>query len=182
MSRRESMWRNKRVHKWSPAFIESLSATQSANHTETLFKVLCLTYILNRSVINGSVMTWACLWMGLLWTWSVMNVVCYERNLWWTGLLWMSLLWTWSVMNGLFWTGLLWTDTIKNVWELSKKMFFKECNHQGHIVSLWKTITDTLFNWVKLSGTSFWIVEKFSNGWFHWTKCENEYIPLLVSM
>jgi len=30
---------------------------------------------------------------------SVMNVVCYERSLLWTGLLWMGLLWTWSVMN-----------------------------------------------------------------------------------
>jgi len=26
------------------AFIEQLSATQNANHTETLFKVLCFTY------------------------------------------------------------------------------------------------------------------------------------------
>ena len=48
-----------------------------------------------------------------MWTWSVMNVVCFER-----GLLWM-----WSVMNGsvmimvcyehgLLWTGLLWTWSV----------------------------------------------------------------------
>ena len=37
--------------------------------------------------MNGSVMNG-----------SVMNVVCYERSL-----LWMGLLWTWSVLSGLLW-------------------------------------------------------------------------------
>ena len=53
---------------------------------------------------------------SVLWTWSVMNTVCYERGLLWTALLWTwtfinvacyervcyerSLLWMWSVMNG----------------------------------------------------------------------------------
>jgi len=54
---------------------------------------------------------------GMLWTWSVMNVVCYERVYYEHGLLWRwSVMngqwWTWSVMNvvcyerGLLWTGL----------------------------------------------------------------------------
>ena len=57
-----------------------------------------------------------CYERGLLWTWSVMNVVCYEwvcyeRGLLWMGLLLTGLLWTWSVLNGLLWAGLFWTDT-----------------------------------------------------------------------
>jgi len=48
--------------------------------------------------------------------WSVMNGVCYER-----GLLWTGLLWTGSVLSGLFWTdtsletsGLNWTHLRHN--------------------------------------------------------------------
>ena len=47
---------------------------------------------------------------GLLWTWSVMNVVCFERGLLWIGLLWIGLLGT-----GLLWTGLLWTWSVMNM-------------------------------------------------------------------
>jgi len=41
---------------------------------------------------------------GLLWTWSVMNgsvmnVVCYERCLLWTGLLWTGLFWKGTISN-----------------------------------------------------------------------------------
>jgi len=78
-----------------------------------------------------SVMNMVCYEHGLLWTWSVINmVVCYERGLlWflWTGLLWTlsltnvvsyecgGLLWTGLLWTGLFWRGLLWMWSVMNV-------------------------------------------------------------------
>jgi len=69
--------------------------------------------------MNGSCYERVCYEHDLLWRWSVMNgpvmnVVCCERGLLWTGLLWAGLLRTWSVMNGLIWTGLFWKGTLLN--------------------------------------------------------------------
>jgi len=67
---------------------------------------------------------------GLLWTWSVINVVCNELVCYELVCYEHGLLWTWSVMNmicyelvcyerglllmGLLWTGLLWTWSVLN--------------------------------------------------------------------
>jgi len=64
--------------------------------------------VVNASVMNWSVMNILCYERGLLWTGqgSVMNVVCYER-----GMLWM-----WSDMNMVWYEhGLLWTRSVMNV-------------------------------------------------------------------
>jgi len=53
---------------------------------------------MNWSVMNMIFYEHGLLWSGLLWTWSVMNVVCFE----------------WSILSGLLWAGLFWTVTIFN--------------------------------------------------------------------
>jgi len=71
-----------------------------------------------------------CYERGLLWTWSVMNLVCYELVCNKRGLLWTRSVMNWSVMNvicyelvcyerglilmGLLWTGMLWTWSVLN--------------------------------------------------------------------
>jgi len=102
-------------------------------------------HVHNRSAHNGKPSQWVCYKCSVLWTWSVMNVVCDERGLLWTGLLRTGLFWMRSVMNvvyyerGLLWTGLLWTGLLRT-WFVSSGL-------------LWKCLfwTDTILNYQMVS-------------------------------
>jgi len=85
---------------------------------------------------NGSVMN------EVWWTWSVMNAVCYERGLLWTGLLRTSsvtnavcyelvcyeqVCYEHGLLSGLLWTGLFWTDTVLLI-SLNSFLIFGLCD------------------------------------------------------
>jgi len=90
--------------------------------------------------MNCSVMKMVYYERGLLWTWSVINVVCNELVCYEHGLFWTWSVMNWSVMNviyyglvccerglllvGLLWTGLLWT------WSVLNGLFWAVCYEQ----------------------------------------------------
>jgi len=70
--------------------------------------------VMNGSVMNGSVMNVVGYERGRLWTWSVMNVVCYERVCYewvcYERVLFWVVCYEWSVLNGSVLNGHLDTD------------------------------------------------------------------------
>ena len=92
-----------------------------------------------------------CCERGLLWTWSVTNMVCYEHSLLCTGLLWTGLLWAWSVMNMVCYErvcyecGLLWVWSVMNVvyYEL---VFYESGPWWMGLLGLWSVLNASFMN------------------------------------
>jgi len=133
---------------------------------------------MNRSVMNG----------------SVMNVVCYERSLLWTGLLW-----TWSVLSGRLWMVCfewvcfgrtpsktpwkalytIWLATLKlkmvHCWQLSKVLWkfsvqhkrTTRCNWVLHEVQLW-CISQWKQSFNRFYSKGLWWVSQMFQSCYFW--------------
>ena len=98
-------------------------------------------HFMSRSVTNWSVINVVCYERDLLWTRPVMNVVYYE----------CGLLWTWSVMNVVsFERGLLWTWSVLNwsvlKWSVMNVVWYELVCYERGLLWTWSVLNGSVMN------------------------------------